>query len=303
MPSVVHEALVDLFRARPHLAAELLVAVKAAPSAEDVEGALLDSDLSQAVAPEYRADAAVRLRGGLELLLIIEIQLRKDGMKRRVWPAYVGVAHARHGCGVAVMVVTLDRETARWAAEPIEVGPGFVLRPIVIGPDQVPVVTAIDDAMRSPEIAVLSAMAHGYGPEGAQVGIAAAEAARGLDEERARLYLDLVLEFLNPAARILLERLMIENWQPQSDFMKRLDARARAEGLAEGRAEGLAQGLARGGVDGQRHLLARQLRKRFGALPAEIEDRVAQATQPELERWAEDLLVADSLDALFGGAR
>ena len=101
MPSVLHEALVDLFRSRPHLAAELLAAVAVLPADQTVQGALVDSDLSQVVASEYRADAAVRLTGvGLDLLLIIEIQLRRDADKRYVWPAYVAVAHARHRCPV-----------------------------------------------------------------------------------------------------------------------------------------------------------------------------------------------------------
>jgi fructose-specific component phosphotransferase system IIB-like protein len=36
-----------------------------------------------------------------------------------------------------------------------------VIRPIVIGPNGVPVVTDVDRAVREPELAVLSAMAHG----------------------------------------------------------------------------------------------------------------------------------------------
>ena len=286
---MVHEALVDLFRARPHLAAELLALARAIHTGHGVRGVLLDSDLSQVVGPEYRADAAVRLTGDdLDLLLIIEIQLREDVDKTYAWPAYAAVARARHRCPTAVLVLTLDAATARWASRPISLGPGAELRPIVIGPEQVPVVTDPETARESPEIAVLSAMVHGRAPEGARVGLAAAEAARDLDEARARLYLDLVLSSLNPAARTMLERVMIENWQPQSDFIKRLDARAHAEGLAEGLAEG------------QRELLIRMLHRRFGALPETVTRRVAHASSSELGQWSEDLLFADSLAALFG---
>ena len=308
MPSLVHEALVDLFRARPHLAAELLAAVAAISPDIEVQGALLDADLSQVAPTEYHADAVVRLSGpGLDLLVIIEIQLRLDANKAYVWPGYAGVACTRHRCPVAILVITLDAATARWAAQPIHFGPGSVLTPIVVGPRQMPVVVDPEIARQNPEIAVLSAMAHGHGPDAARVGVAAAEAARDLDEARARLYLDLVLSSLNPAARTLLEGLMIENWQPQSDFFKRLDAAARAAGIAareagmaEGLEQGLEQGLERGTLRGQRALLSRQLQRRFGPLPARILAAMEQADAEALGQWAEDLLFADSLDALFG---
>ena len=72
---------------------------------------------------------------------------------------------------------------------------------------------------------------------------------------------------------------MIENWQPQSDFMKRLDARARAESA--------------------RTLLLRQLRRRFGSIDPTTEQKLAAASEEELGRWAENLVFADSLEAVF----
>ncbi len=297
MPSVIHEALVELFRVRPQLAAELLAAVHAIGPDEPVSGALLDADLSQVVAPEYRADALVHLSAlAWQLVLVIEVQLRIDARKRKVWPVYASVAHARHEQPAAVLVITLDRSTAAWAAEPIVFGPGATLIPIVIGPEQVPMVTDPEVAKLSPEIAVLSAMAHGESSAAAQIGIAAAEAARDLDEERSRLYLDLVLRFLNPAARIVLEKIMIQNWQPQSEFFQRLDAEARAAGRAAGHAAGHAEG----DLDGQRKLLTRLLHRRFGALPPEIQTRLEQADEAQLGQWGEELMFADSLSALFG---
>ena len=72
-----------------------------------------------------------------------------------MWPAYVFGAHARHECPAALLVLTLHRATARWAAEPIVVGPGLVLQPFVVGPDDVPVVTDARVARENPEIALL----------------------------------------------------------------------------------------------------------------------------------------------------
>jgi hypothetical protein len=71
----------------------------------------------------------------------------------------------RPSLAVALLVLTLSRGTARWARQPIDIGhPGFELRPLVIGPDEVPTILNPDKAQADPELAVLSAMAHGRGP-------------------------------------------------------------------------------------------------------------------------------------------
>jgi predicted transposase YdaD len=61
--------------------------------------------------------------------------------------------------------------------------------------------------------------------------------------------------------------------------------------LLEGRQEGRQEGEAR--------LLERQIRKRFGELPAWAAARLEQAAPEQLERWGERLLEAPSLAALF----
>jgi hypothetical protein len=62
--------------------------------------------------------------------------------------------------------------------------------------------------------------------------------------------------------------------------------------LQEGRAEGLTEGL----VKGEAALLLRLLERRFGALPAEVRDRVAGADAAALETWGLRVLDAGSLD-------
>ena len=46
-------------------------------------------------------------------------------------------------------------------------------------------------------------------------------------------------------------------------------------------------------------LLERQLIKRFGPLPAEIQQRLAEADTGQLEFWAERVLDATTLDLIF----
>jgi hypothetical protein len=57
--------------------------------------------------------------------------------------------------------------------------------------------------------------------------------------------------------------------------------------------------LQRGRQKGEVLLLKRQLRKRFGELPAWVESRLNAAPPEQLERWGERLLDVDSVDALF----
>ena len=73
-----------------------------------------------------------------------------------------------------------------------------------------------------------------------------------------------------------------------------------AERLMErGRAQGLERGRALGARDGQIKLLLEQLGLRFGALPPETSARLEAGTETELERWAERLLVAATLEEVF----
>lgn len=70
---------------------------------------------------------------------------------------------------------------------------------------------------------------------------------------------------------------------------------ARAEGRQEGRLEGRQEGLQEGLEKGQRSLLAKQLRLKFGALDVETERRLAEADLTQLQLWAERILTAKTL--------
>jgi hypothetical protein len=71
------------------------------------------------------------------------------------------------------------------------------------------------------------------------------------------------------------------------------------QGRMEGRAEGQAEGRAEGQAEGRAALLAKQLKFRFGPLPPDAADRLAHATQDELDAWGEAILSAPSLEAVF----
>jgi hypothetical protein len=153
---------------------------------------------------EYRADVVVLLlHGGAPVrVVVVEVQLAIDPRKRLSWPAYVVGARAIHGRPASLLVIAPDPAVAGWCAEPIEIGvPGFVLRPPVLRRTAVPVVTDLEEATRRPELGVLSALAYGDTEQGATIASAVLPAVQGLDDDRARLYYDLVYNSLNEAAR------------------------------------------------------------------------------------------------------
>ena len=58
-------------------------------------------------------------------------------------------------------------------------------------------------------------------------------------------------------------------------------------------------GIERGRQEGEAAILRRQLTRRFGPLPTWAEDRLTQASLPELERWADRVLEAQQIEEVF----
>jgi hypothetical protein len=135
----------------------------------------------------------------------------------------------------------------------------------------VPVMTDPAMAARWPELAVLSAMAHGEGEQGAAIAAAALPAILGLDDERARFYGDLVLSSLNQANWLALEA-SPKGDEYLSELAKRYIAKARASNI----------------------LIV--LRARGIAVPDSARERIlAQKDPKRLERWLERASVAASV--------
>jgi len=290
MPSMAHEILVDLFKSRPSLAAEILVEVLGVALPPYTETRLASTDLTEVQPAEYRADVVVILfdRDLPVQVIIVEVQLAVDPRKRLSWPAYVTVSRAIHGCPADLLVVAPDPAVANWCAEPIETGvSGFVLRPPVLRRNAVPVVTDPEEAARRPELGVLSALAHGEDEQGATIAAAVLPAIRGFDDDRVKLYCDLVYNSLNEAARRALEAMM-KGYEYQSDFAKKYVAQGRVEGRTEGRAEEAARAV------------LTVLRVRGIAVPDAVRERILTQKDPErLERWLEKAAIATSVTAVL----
>jgi flagellar biosynthesis/type III secretory pathway protein FliH len=73
------------------------------------------------------------------------------------------------------------------------------------------------------------------------------------------------------------------------------ERRGERRGLARGRRQGLEQGL----EHGQRALIERQIRARFGEVEPAVVARIQKGTVAELERWAERLLSTKRVEDVF----
>ena len=96
-------------------------------------------------------------------------------------------------------------------------------------------------------------------------------------------------------------------YREDSSTMAGVISRAREEGMQRGMEQGMErgmrQGMDQGRVEGERALLERQLRRRFGLLSPEIAARLGQASAADLETWAENVLDAPTLDDVFDSSR
>jgi hypothetical protein len=242
VPSFLHEILVELFRQRPELGPELLHAC-AGIRLEEGKAERGSIDLTQVAPTEYRSDALTVLRdpaGKACAAVIVEVQLAEDDDKRRTWPLYVAAARASYRCPVTLLVFAPDPAIARWASQAIELGhPGFILRPIVLGYAQVPRICDVATARASPELAVLSAMAH----RDLETAQAARPALAALPEDQERLYWDVILSGLPELVRHALEARMIKGYEYQSDFARKYYSQGREEGREKGREEGLRRAI------------------------------------------------------------
>lgn len=288
MPSQLHEALLLLFRNRPTLAPELLRDALHVELPEYTEARIDSADLTNIQPTEYRADLVVLLlRGEPVLGIVVEVQLAADAQKFFVWPVYVTHLRARLKCPVCLLVVTANEATARWASKPIEMGGGNEFKPMVLGPSGVPEVIDKAEAQADPELAVLSAMAHGKDADtgrSVQIALAAQFASKGLDADRSRLYFDLVFKALSEAARRELQMLDPANYEYQSDFARSYVAKGRAQGEMTGRIA----------------LLVKLLVRRFGTLTDAANTVIARASAEELDAIGERLLTAQTLEEALG---
>lgn len=301
MPSQLHEALALLFRECPYLGVVLARDVLGVSLPDEVTVAAVSAEFADLDPAEYRADVVLRIDGPdgqARDVFIIEVQLQVDPEKSYSWHLYAAGARKRFRCPATVVVVTPNARVARKAAQPVDVDrAGNQFRPLVLGPETVPVVIEKDVAQALPELAVLSAIMHANEQGAEAVAAAGLEACRALDDSRQGIYADIIFDSLGDVARAALEKLMdLRGYQfPQSDyFKKKLQEEVEKEVQKE-----LQKQYNDGRYDGQRDLLKRQLARKFGNLPSGLIQRIDDAQPGDLQQWSDRFVDVSSLEEVF----
>jgi hypothetical protein len=289
MPSQVHEVLIDMFRGRPSLAAELLDGPLHDVLPDYDEAHLASADLTDVAPTEYRADAVVTLTRRSEIVsaVVVEVQRRVDKSKRRSWPAYVTTLHARLGCPVDLLVVCPDQKVAEWAAKPIDISLSpSIIHPLAFGPAQTPVVTDPETARRLPELTVLSTLAHANRSNPIPLFEALFAALETIGSPRAGIYHDFVRGNLPAASRKLLEDLVSATKDRyMSDWARQQHAEGMAEGEAKGEARSIIAVLAARGIE----------------VPDGVRAKITSCTDLEqLDQWIQRAAVAERVEDLGG---
>jgi hypothetical protein len=283
-----HDALVELFRDRPAFAGELLRML--APSVKLGSRALArarvaSQSFEQIQPTTYTADLVVTF-GGVKprVALIIEVQRQRSKRKRGSWPLYIAHLRARYGCPVFLLVLAPSASVARWCAEAIPLGhPEFVLKPIVAGPESVPRVHGPKEALRRPELAVLSAIVHARSPEAFDLALVAAEAVLSRGPDSSYLYYDLIVSALRAKDARRLENRMTQHRQFASRHLQRAYLEGVEKGVERGSADAILKVLAARGLD----------------VTAKLEQRIRDCHDlATLDRWLEQAATASSVDDL-----
>lgn len=305
MPTLEHNGIVEMFRENPELAPHLISTLFHMDVPPHASAAVVESSLDQLLPVEFRADLVLELRDAAEdlvLAIVVEVQRDEDPDKKYSWPVYVTVVRARKRCPTAVLVVATDADVAAWAGEDIDLGLGLgLVKPLVLGPAVVPEITEAAVAEREVELAVLSAVAHGNGPNGMAVVQAAVDALRRLDLIHAAVYFQIIYDALRePMRRALEARIMEQQAEGKTTFppfaqkiFERGLSEGELKGFRDGERKGFHDGELKGELKGKREVLLRLLARAGIALSDEERGRILACEDgATLDRWAENVLGA-----------
>ncbi|MBB5932948.1 hypothetical protein [Streptomyces echinatus] len=274
-----HEALHRIFQKDPALLTRALQRVLHVPFPEPREVAALNVDLTEIEPVERRVDTLLRAETDEgTYLLVVESQGKVDERKRGSWPYYLSYLYEKYRCEPVLIVITQRSATARWASRPIRLGfagwDSLTVRPLVLGPDNVPVIADEWQAERDVPLAVLSAMTHGRGPQAPAVFVQFVDSC--LAEPRAK-----------------------QMWR---DLMTAIQYFWRHPLAEQVREEGREQGLEQGRVQDRREITLRILEWRGITVPDAVRERVEACTDlDQLEAWAQRAVHAEDAGVLFAG--
>ena len=125
-----------------------------------------------------------------------------------------------------------------------------------------------------------------------------------LAQQRSGLeYLETVLRYISRSVDTLkpdeLRQVVTQTLTRGDEIMSTIAEQWIQQGIQQGIHQGIQQGIQQGISQGEMLALKRQLERRFGALPAWVEEKLTTANQASLESWADRVLEATSLEDVF----
>ncbi|MBT2390817.1 hypothetical protein J7E87_15650 [Streptomyces sp. ISL-1] len=297
MVSSSHEAMHRIFQKDPGVFSRTFRTLDL-PLADPDTVSLMPTDLTEIKPLERRVDTLLRIDTVMDgsYLLAVEAQGRKDPDKPASWAYYLAYLHTKYRLPAVLLVTCQDRGTATWASGPFVFGPDYwpmlTIRPLVLGPHNVPVLTDARTAAKDIALATLSAITHGRDANADAILRIHAAALRTVDEETAEFFAELTELGLGsaPAAKTWRHLMTVDLAFFRSETSERLRAEGRVLGREEGRIQGRAEDI------------LRILERRGIETPDTVRDRVTSCTDIDtLDTWFDRALTATTAEDLFAG--
>jgi hypothetical protein len=290
MVNSTHEAMHRIFQEDPGLFARAF-RDQGLNFPEPHKASVMPTDLTEVEPLERRVDTLMRIEDaqGGEYLLAVEAQSGRDEKKPSSWAYYTAHLHAKYRLPVVLLVVCRSQATARWASAATHVGlPGWstlTLRPLVLGPDNLHVITESAVAAKDVGMAALFAVAHSTHEKTGAILKALVAALKTIEPERAKafaLLTDLGLGTV-PLAVNLWRQLMLTDPR-YADLVELFREKLREEARAQGHADGVLRILDKRGID----------------VPEDVRGRVTSCTdEATIDAWYDRALTATTAEDLF----
>ncbi|MGX2996726.1 hypothetical protein JNUCC64_21050 [Streptomyces sp. JNUCC 64] len=284
MVTTSHEAAHRIFQERPELLVPVF-RVLGVPLSDKAVVEALTGDATEIRAVERRVDSVLRVESsdGTRFLLAIEAQHRRDPDKAASWTYYLAFLQAKYDLPVLLLVVCRDRATAKWATGPFRTGiegwTALSTHPMVLGPDNVPIITSPSEAAKNLALATFAAMTHGRHRDITPILDALATALGRAEDDTAVYFRELLeLGLGDTPAR--------ETWRSMMSVGTYFPGRGTIieETFLKGKAESLVDVLEMRGL----------------TVTPETRERITTTTDaPTLTRWLATALTATTVDELF----